>query len=206
MSLKEQNTKSLFAVLLVNWICFLTVIQSDGILNANFSILLEDWQSSLKGILAIALVSVVNSLVSANMKARIVFWRWNNPLPGSEAFTRYSKEDPRVDTNNLESSFGPLPEAPEEQNKLWYKLYKTVGDADSVRQAHKLYLFTRDYATVSLLILIILGGAALIFATNAIALIYILILLTQYLIVAHTARNNGKAFVTNVLALKSANL
>jgi hypothetical protein len=54
---------------------------------------------------------------------------------------------------------GPLPTEPRAQNALWYRLYKTIADHPAVLQVHRKYLFTRDYAVASFLLLITLGPA-----------------------------------------------
>lgn len=51
--------------------------------------------------LALVFVGVVNAIIGPKAKARLVFWRWDHPLPGSEAFTRYAHEDHRVDLVEL---------------------------------------------------------------------------------------------------------
>ena len=72
--------------------------------------------------------SVVGTLYAAtDAKARIVFLRWQNPLPGSCAFTRYAAADPRINlVGVLEQAHGPLPTDLGQQNALWYKLYKSA--------------------------------------------------------------------------------
>jgi len=90
----------------------------------------------------IALTGVLNAQLSAEAKARIVFLRWRDPLPGSEAFTKHALSDPRIDMAALKATLGPLPVAPREQNALWYKLYKTVGSEPAVSQVHRAFLFT----------------------------------------------------------------
>jgi hypothetical protein len=126
-------------------------------------------------------------------------------LPGSEAFTKYVYEDHRTDVVELNQRYGPLPDDPDRQNRLWYKIYKQFEEEPSVLQAHKEYLFTRDYAALALYLLAGFGGAGF-FILNSFALAggYFILLFLQFFIAVKAARTHGKSFVTNVLALASA--
>jgi hypothetical protein len=105
----------------------------------------------------------------------------------------------------LRKNVGDFPTIPAEQNRLWFKLFKTVETEPAVVEAHKMYLLYRDMAAISLLLLIAvpaalyLNGAA-VFAVVAVAGIFAL----QYLMAAVAARHKGIRFVTNVLAIHSA--
>ena len=46
---------------------------------------------------------------SPDFKARMVFLRWTDPLPGSRAFTHIGPRDPRVDMKALSRKVKPLP-------------------------------------------------------------------------------------------------
>ena len=67
----------------------------------------------------------------------------------------HAQRDPRVDVIALEYILGKLPEDEREQNKTWYRLYKSVESDPGVAHNHRDYLFTRDYATLAMLFLII---------------------------------------------------
>jgi hypothetical protein len=147
---------------------------------------------------------VLNAQLSADAKARIVFWRWRDPLPGSEAFTKYAESDSRVDLAALQAAFGPLPATPREQNALWCKMYKSVGSEPAVRQVHRALLFTRDYACLALLALPILGIAGFVqIPSTATAFGFAALLAIQFLLARRAAKVHGARFVTTVLALKS---
>ncbi len=143
--------------------------------------------------------------MSADSKARIVFLRWNNPLPGHEAFTRYARNDPRIDFEYLKTHYGPLPSDPLEQNKLWYKLYKSVKAEPSVTQVHRNYLFTRDFTFISLIMLIILGPVGFYqIPSIRLASIFTAALIGQHLLANNAAKKHGQRFVSTVLAIKGA--
>lgn len=153
----------------------------------------------------VVIVGVLNALFSATAKARIVFLRWSNPLPGSRAFSKLLKTDSRIDVQKLKAKVGTFPRTPERQNALWYSLYRSIEDNPAVNTAHKSYLLTRDYAFFAALFLVVLGGLAVFqFPSPTIALSYVGFLFVQFVLVVRAARTHGARFVTTVLARKSA--
>ena len=157
---------------------------------------------------AVSVVPVVvllfTGLVSHNVKAKLVYWKLANPLPGSEAFTKHAPGDIRIDMSALAKNVGSLPTEPGEQNAKWYKLYRQVGDDPAVVEAHKLYLMYRDMAAMSLL-LVPLAPAALRYVAVPSGSLWAtgVLFLVQYLVCAIAARNSGMRFVCNVLAVHS---
>jgi hypothetical protein len=149
-------------------------------------------------------VLLLTGPLSHDAKARLVYWRMSNPLPGSRAFSKYAPADARIDMKLLAKNVGELPTDPKEQNAKWYRLYKLVNDDPAVSQAHKLYLMYRDMAAMSLL-LIPLVPAALWYAGAPPASRWIVVALfaLQYLVCAISARHSGTRFVCNVLAVHS---
>jgi len=151
-------------------------------------------------ILAIVLTGFLNDVT----KARLVFWRWRNPLPGCRAFTELMKTDPRIDVPALKRKLGDLPRNPQMQNALWYQIYKKYRDSVVVSDAHRFYLLTRDIATLSAIFVALLSlGVVLSSVSWKPAAIYGAALIAQYLIVATSARNYGTRFVLNVLTEES---
>ena len=155
--------------------------------------------------LGVVLAGVVNGLLSADIKARLVFWRWSNPLPGSFAFSRYAQRDARIDTAALRQVVGDWPTEPRQQNAIWYRLYKTVEHEPAVMDAHRYFLLTRDYAALAFLVFVVAGPLGLWLLPSALtAGAYIGLLLLQYLLARQAASNYGVRFVTTVLSLKAA--
>ena len=150
--------------------------------------------------------TVLNSLLSADRKATLVYWRIKNALPGHRAFSSYARLDPRINPQRLLKAFrGDFPTDPAEQNAAWYKLYRPLRDDVIVRSAHKVFLLLRDYTALSVFFLIIFGPWSLIKLDSKIAALgYIGLLVVQYLIVRLAASNAGIRMVTSVLALKTA--
>ncbi len=155
-------------------------------------------------VLPVIVLLFVNVL-SANVKAMLVYWKPLGVLPGSEAFTTHGPADPRIDMVALKKNVGVLPTEPKEQNSKWYKLYKMVENQTEVSSAQKDFLMYRDMAVMSLS-LIVLVPLSLYFVgvgTNALWLCAGLFLV-QYVLTAVSARHAGIRFVCNVLAVHAA--
>lgn len=201
-TLKSQNLKWLWSVVAVDALA-LALIASPEILSPA-SVRSLAWVRLLAAGVAPVVVLLLTSLLSADAKAVIVFWRAKETLPGHRAFSVYAPSDSRINIDALRKNVGSFPDDPREQNTLWFKLYKKVESEVTVAQAHRHYLLFRDLAAMSLLLAPIatlalyLGGAASPATSIAFAL-----LCTQYAATALAGRNNGIRFVTNVLTLHS---
>jgi hypothetical protein len=165
------------------------------------------WVATKDGLIAICVplaTIVMNGLLGDVAKARLVFWRWLNPLPGCRAFSELMSTDPRIDAGLLKAKYAPIPQDPIEQNSLWYGLYKVHSKVVTVSEAHKLYLLTRDMTALSVLFAVMFPVSVLYVSVEAKrALLYCGILFTQYLLLSMSARNYGNRFVLNVLAVAS---
>jgi len=200
-SLKDRNARNLYMLLAANIAGFYLIAHSDAIGAGDWAKLATGWITAIPAGVGVALTGLLNSLVSSDTKARLVFWRWHHPLPGSAAFTRHGPNDSRVDMAALAAKHGPLPAAPKEQNVLWYRLYRGVSNEPAVEQAQRHFLFARDFAFMSLIMLVILGITAAFFIRPALtAEFYILLLMVQWGIATRAANVGGHRFVTNVLA------
>ncbi|HYZ26833.1 MAG TPA: hypothetical protein VE597_07980 [Geminicoccaceae bacterium] len=204
-SLKDANQRPLLLIVVANSVTFYLAVKTDALLGGQWLVLAKNVPEVLPVGLCLVLVEVVNAQLSSDAKARIVFLRWQDPLPGSEAFTRHAIADPRINLTAIERNSGPLPTSPRQQNFLWYRLYRSVAYDPAVLQVHREYLFTRDYACLCLLMLIGLGTAGLFhMPSRSTALGYAGLLTIQFLLVRRAARNHGVGLVTTVLALKGA--
>ena len=205
LALKDLNKVPLVSVVLANFAAFVAVTQSTDLRAVDWSSLTAALTRASPAGMALILVGIVNAQLGAEAKARVVFLRWRNPLPGSEAFTRHAREDHRVNVGALEGAFGPLPTSPREQNALWYRLFKSVEDHLSVRQVHREFLFTRDYACLALLMLLVLAPLSIAEAPSIkAAMTYSGLLTLQFALVVRAARHHGVRLVRTVLALKGA--
>ena len=202
-SLKDANRLPLFACMAANLAVYYTAVKTDTIFGGDWLSLAKEIIEAVPAGLGLVLVGILNAQIPADMKARLVFHRWRNPLPGSRAFTQYGKNDPRVDLSALEQQHGPLPNDEEAQNAFWFKLFKSIENHPSVLQAHREYLFTRDFTVLSLLMLVVLGvSAAIQMLSHQTTMIYTGLLFLQFILAGQAARNHGKRLVTTVLALK----
>ena len=205
MPLKDQNMRRLLTVVITNGALFLLFMKADALVSADFQRLMKDVSALVSTALAVSLLTVINGVIDPQTKARLVFWRWTNPLPGSRAFSVHAHRDPRVDVNALERILGKLPEDEREQNEIWYRLYKSVESDPGVAHNHRDYLFTRDYTTLAALFLIILGGLAMYqFDEWSRVFAYIGCLIIQYVVVRYAAAQYGCRFVATALAVKIA--
>lgn len=205
ISLKGLNLLPLSAIVLANILLFVAMTNL-----ADFSVShrsVQDLYSFIPAGMSFVIIGVLNGLVSADIKARIVFWRWSNPLPGSRAFSDLALRDDRIDLERLRSNVGSFPDSPRDQNSTWYRLFKSVEALPEIRQNHKSYLLFRDYAFISLLCLFLLGTLGfLIFPTMRLSWMYLGILAGQFVLVSIAARNYGNRLITTVLAIKSTEL
>lgn len=204
--LKEQNRGHIWLIVAVNSLFLYAVVQANAIEATGLRAMLKDTGNLLPVGLALIISTVLNGLLSADTKARLVFLRWQNPLPGHRAFTQYGKTDPRVDLAKVTKLHGSaLPTDPSEQNKVWYQFYKTVDNNPAVLQVHRDFLLMRDYAGLAALFIIFYGAAGLYAIPSLkVAGFYILLLIIQYAIVRRAAAIYGVRMVTTVLAQKAA--
>lgn len=201
VNLKNKNTTLLWVFLAANIIIILTISFPNFL--EQFDIIL--WTKTIGASIAPVILFLLNGLLSSHQKAIIIFWKLKDPLPGSIAFSELSKKDSRIDIKQLKSKFGIFPRKPSEQNKLWYNIYRKNSSNMLVTESHRAFLLARDLTSLSLLLLLVMGGLALIYISPTIMYYYILFLIIQYFANLVNARNRGKRFVTNVLAVESTN-
>ena len=74
-----------------------------------------------------------------------------------------------------------------------------------MRQVHREFLFTRDYACLALMMVLVLAPLSFVEAPSfKTALTYTGLLIVQFALVVRAARRHGVQLVRTVLALKSA--
>lgn len=156
------------------------------------------------GLIASIGAFVLDGLLSADTKARIIYWKYTHPLPGSRAFSEHLEEEPRADPDRLAQQWGAFPDDPVEQNRLWYRIYKNVEKEIRVHEAHRAWLFSRDIAAYAVLFLTFFGIATLISDIPwTSAWWYLVGLAGQYLLAIAAARTYGVRFVRTVLTIAS---
>jgi hypothetical protein len=202
-NLKAKNASMLWAFFLFNAVVFLSVFFA-----SNVDAILHDFKTMLSfrasGILIAPLVLfLINGILSSEQKAVLVFWRIKNVLPGSRAFSKHGKSDPRVNMQRLNTLHGPLPSAANDQNSLWFKLYRSNSSEASVIKSHKDFLLARDMVSITFLYIIFTAIPMLFIGDAPYTYYYLGALLLEYVFIVRVAQNHGKRFVTNVLALES---
>jgi hypothetical protein len=203
VNLKAKNTPQLWILLSANILIIAGVIFPTYFkeLTNEFDIIFI-----LKGLgasIAPLLLFLFNGLISSDQKAVLVFWKLKNPLPGSEAFSKLSKKDTRIDMRKLREIYGTLPKNPSEQNKLWYKIYKKNSLDIVISESHRAFLLARDLTSLCFLFVVFIGIPVIILSNWPISIYYFTFLVIQYLIVVIGAQNRGRRFVTNVLAAET---
>jgi hypothetical protein len=205
-SLKSKNALYLWTFIGANIAVFFAAIIGAKLDYASVD---HFWQrvSAKDGLIAACMpwvTIILNGVLGDMAKARLVFWRWKNPLPGCRSFTVLMHTDPRIDVSNLKAKHGSLPRSPKDQNILWFQMYKKHADSLTVSEGHRLYLLTRDMASISA---VFVGAFSACVLSSSIphemAFLYCLALLAQYLILSASARNYGNRFVLNVLTEES---
>lgn len=199
-ALKGRNMAWLVATLILDFLVLLAMIFHTSIEELTPSKLVFI-RSSLTALLPIP-VLLLSSLMSADIKAVLVFWRFTNPLPGSRAFTVHAPSDPRIDLARLKKNIGVFPVTERDQNAKWYGLYKKVDSAPSVVDSHKNYLLFRDIAALSLLLTLLVPIVMHFSGVDVTrSLVCAAWFLGQYIVAALAAKTTGIRFVQNVLAL-----
>lgn len=203
-SLKEQNKTNLILFIAWNVIVLLFVLSSPLYIKEGEdiarNILTED---SLFMIFSPILLVVLNGILSSRLKVFIVFWRWKNGLPGHRAFTRYLFSDSRINIDGLKKKYGELPTDPVKQNNLWYSFLTKNKENIIVNDSHKAYLLTRDMTSISLVFILGIVVISLSNVDNQMKFLSCLYFIIQYLVMMFVARNYGKRFTCNVLAIES---
>ena len=205
-SIKDDYRLQMWAIIGANVVALFVATHYDAY-NANGAMgLLPELSRMVPIGLGLVIATVANGVVSADLKARLVFLRWRDVLPGHRAFSVYGPADPRIDMAKIAKLLNDqVPTSPPDQNRAWYKMLKEVDADPPVRQAHRDFLFTRDYATLSTLMIVPFGAVAICTIDMARPLVfYLLFLVFQFVIVRHVASTYGKRLVTTVMAQRSA--
>ncbi len=205
-SLKAQNARLLWSFVAFQLILFVLVVVTRDTSLGSFE---QMWESVTveKGLAATVvtfLTIILTGIIPSGVKEMLVFWRIKDVLPGHRAFTELAPKEPRVDLRRIKRKHGVLPDDPMEQNRLWYRIYKANEPKVTIRDSQKMFLLTRDLATITFIILILFLGAML-FIPGSIfpKLLYVLFLLVQYVVLAIVARHYGNRFTCNVMAEES---
>lgn len=210
-SLKEQNAWLIRAVMIGHIVAFTWVVadplRMPSLSGSALAAKLE--AAAAPGTAALGLI-VVASLLLLGMigplwRDRLIHRRWQDTLPGCRAFTEVGPHSSHVNMSALEGKFGPLPEGGDEQNRLFFKIYRLHRDDVGVLDAHGRYLAARDSGTITALLMVSLPWLAL-WATGDVrrSALYGIVLVALYLLFSVAAKNYSWRMVQHVLALASS--
>jgi hypothetical protein len=214
-TLKEQNLVALRALFLANIAGLIFVVKQEWIRSLRDLDVQLKWVEGLSvslhnltGVsllltLSYFLTELIQGLISSDNKARIVFLRLKNYLPGCRAFSYYAKNNSLIDVDKLRKiNKAPLPRLPSNQNKLWFT-YSIEARVDPIsNESHKKWLLCRDWTWFALLFFIVgfsifCSGVEYTFLKP-----YLCILLFQLMATWVAARTYAKRFVVNVMKWK----
>lgn len=202
-TLKGRNLVWLVATLVLDFLVLLVVAfhtAIDDLTPTRMAVI----RASLTALLPIPAL-ILSSLISADHKAILAFWRLKHPLPGSRAFSVHAPADHRIDLAKLKKNVGEFPVSERDQNSKWYGLYKQVDSDPSVVDSHKNYLLFRDIAAMSLLLVPVLPVVMYFSGVDSTRiLVSAAWFLGQYLVTAFATRTTGIRFVQNVLAVHAS--
>lgn len=206
-SLKDSNAFILTSYVVAHSLALAwMVIGQPTSLKAASEVGMIEWSKAGVALVLILFVRMLNRIGGPTLKARLVFWRYRHPLPGSRAFTKLASTDNRIDLYRLQQRFGgSFPEHPDQQNKEWYRIYQRHGSNLGVESAHKEYLLFRD--TCWLTVLLTIGGSIFLWRAShnpRLTFWYLLANTAIYLIARMASVQAGERFVTTVLAAESA--
>lgn len=210
-SLKEKNAGLIRAAMIGHIIAFawiaadpLRLLSMDG---HAFAARLD--AAAAPGTAAVGLIVIASLLllgmINPNWRDRIIHWRWRDPLPGCRAFTGIGPQSSHVNMAVIDAHFGPLPTECDEQNKLFYKIYREHRDDIGVLDSHGRYLAARDIGTITAILAISLPWLAW-WATGNFwrSAAYGATLLATFGFCAIAAKNYSWRMVQHVLALASS--
>ncbi|MFD1735406.1 hypothetical protein ACFSCX_02405 [Bacillus salitolerans] len=185
----------IFAFIIIN----LLIIGIDNFLSIDIKNIDKPAIVRIVSMPSIAVLSayVVNGLLTSEMKFRIVFFKWKNPLPASRLL-KVIKKDSRFEIEQVIEKFGEIPIDPIKQNAYWYqKIYKINQDKEKIRDAHRNFLMTRDLTAICLIFFIASIINVILFSGS---INQILIIFIEFFLLRYVASNYGHRLVTTSVA------
>lgn len=200
-SLKDSYRLQLFAALAANLALYYALVKGLSISDLRVGTVTTHLNTLLPGGLAVALCGILNSQLTYLQKARIVFLRWRDPLPGCRAFSHYAACDPRIDMKAVQAKWSPLPNSAHEQNALWYRIYQQEQGTEGVDHLNRHWLFARDYASMCVLLLIALGALGIFQMPDALSWsAFTGVVFAQFFFARRSAVHYAERFITTVIA------
>jgi hypothetical protein len=155
---------------------------------------------------SVVVAIILAETLSSEAKARLIYCRWHQAMPGFRAFTVYIHEDAlgRINKASLTTRYGALPSDAGAQNRLWYGMLQQNGEAPSVAHAHQRFLLFRDLTWVTLICFVVATAVALrLGIDSAPRIIFLGGLFAVLLLLWIAAARFGRNLVKTVLAVES---
>lgn len=191
LTLKAQNLPLIAIYVTFNIAIFLTLLNTGNIDPQSIQDYYEKLSLKDGVFLSVLILLYLVGWFQIKQKRELYF----GGLPGCRAFSQYAKEDSRID---LKAKFGKIPTSPSEQNKHWYKIFKTLNDK-SIDSTHKDSLLSVMTLEMFLLTIFLFYDAVMGFS-------YFVFLVLEYLMVRYCAKNSAERLVVNTLALASSKI
>lgn len=198
LTIKQKNMPIISSIIILNCIFVYVVVLGNSIDLDMFS---KNFKQAIITPAVTFFALITSSIISSKLKFKIIYVFLGEYCPGCFAFSRYAKDDYRINEDILKKLYGDFPSTHKEENVLFYKIYKSVEDDSVVYASQQNFLLFRDLFFVHLFFM--LGLASYISLNPTIHYhAWPLALLSGELILSWVAaRILGIAFVKNVLAV-----
>jgi hypothetical protein len=117
--LKDLNAARLAVAVIANVMLYAVIVRGEDIAAGGWPMAWRAATELVPAGLLFVFITVMNGLLNPMMKARLVFWRWRYPLPGSRAFSLHAKRDARINVPALRAKLGNFPKTEADQNSVW---------------------------------------------------------------------------------------
>lgn len=159
------------------------------------------WTTPLSVTLMVAAAGVASVLVPSHFKNVLVFWRLENPHPGSRAFSQIAVDDPRM-SHALPRTRQTM--SPQAEYALFNDLLVKHQSDNDVAKARRRFVLFEMMAISSGLLLIGAPFALLALEGGAIEYWFCLgVIICEYLLISEGAANAGIRLVRAVLLKES---
>ncbi|MDD4438873.1 MAG: hypothetical protein PHS04_12690 [Tissierellia bacterium] len=155
------------------------------------------------GLTTVSILAILlNGVLKTDYKNLLIFWKSKHSLPSYFVFSKLSKKDDRIDFDELSNTYAPLPEEPELQHRLWYKILKKYPDDEMILQSHRDYLMYRDLTAILFLLIVLYIVIFIIMKLAGVNILSlpIIVYMVEYFLLVISTRNKAERFVLNVIA------
>ena len=200
MALKTKNAPYLIGFVILMYVGFALANGLDWGFAKSMGIGQDGLKNSVLSLAFYIFVLILTYILPSKWKHCLVYRRWRHPLPGSRVFSDLLDKDERLSRQDLVNEFGELPISAEDQNALWYKIYKTKQNDIVVLNSHARWLLFRDMFAISIILL--LPSTIFTFWNSGVkaGISFALLYLVVFGGIWVCARNTGERFACNVLA------